>query len=335
MNTAHDEHNVEIPTPTAIPARGLWWAGVLLLWMGCSGAPPVPQPKTSAATDKKATSGPACDRSVWPPGWETMEIEAKWLLPRQQAQSAEGIAETFHKIFPDGGQKYGFDLEIVLGGISRKVVDIYYDTPAATLGTASEVLRHRTSYTAADQKPFARIEALEAATWERSWERVDHKGPPTRLGAMWFRHEKGACRLWDRYGNRPCPQPVESAAAVLGGKHPEHEAIASLRQRHPDLPLDKLRPVAENVDYRYRVLFSKNEEPLLELSLDRIRYRALPSGEPVNEIEVELELVTSDRTAADVEMLFDVARKLRAEQGWIPSTGDKGGSIVRDVCRER
>ena len=266
-----------------------------------------------------------------PDGWEKMEIEAKWSVP-------EGKYAELKEAFPDGGERYGYKLEVRWGGIPRKYVDSYYDSAGKTLSAALHSLRWRTRYTSDLETDDGTLRTLESAGWRRDWERVQYKSTPVRMGAVWFREEAGDCRTWDRRDRDLCSLPRGATSEdVVHGAAPDHEAIDRLREDHPDLDLPALRPVLEVVDYRYRVILHETDEEgdagreVFELSLDRVATTDLATRDVKRSVEAELEVVADPKTEADVRALLDVAARIQEEFGLAPSTTSKGGNEVSDI----
>jgi hypothetical protein len=75
-----------------------------------------------------------------PIDWQAMEVEAKW------STSASEIKK-IKKIFKDGSQKYGYNINVRWGGQERKFVDVYYDNSIGMLSDELHVLRSRVEVT--------------------------------------------------------------------------------------------------------------------------------------------------------------------------------------------
>ncbi len=246
-----------------------------------------------------------------------MEIEAKW----------ETTKSTFHAMvdaFPDGGEKYGYELNVRWRGKPRRFYDEYYDTSAGELFEDLHMLRHRQRFESPDRiSPKDSVEDLEDARWKFNWQRVQYKSTPTRLVATWFRDERGDKRL-------SADEVDETFECSGNGPHPaEDDPIELLLADHPGLDCRELDIVLQVVQFRYRVKFRNDRrEPLYELSLDKI-VTTTPGGQTHVSYGVELEVLRDMGLRADrVAELFSLASKLESEFGLRQATESKGRLFV-------
>ena len=274
-------------------------------------------------------AGPGChgSRAKWPEGWQGMEIEAKWEIDNK-------TYDRLVQAFPDRSEKYGYRLKVRWDKISKKFVDVYYDSPEGELGEALHSLRHRTRYTS---KPLAQNNALEAlrrADWRKDWERVQYKSTPRRMNAVWFRFEAGDDYVWERKGEdlRRTHEGI-TAAKMIAGEFPKLPAATKLREDHKNLDFSKLVPVSTVVDYRYRVLFLKGNREVYEMSLDRVSTQT-PGADPVQSFEAELEMV-KPFDEEDLSALMDLATRIQSDFALRPSTTSKGGNEVPEWNAEK
>ena len=309
-------------------------ASAALILVACGGAPaPAPVEATSMPTGPMAPPPPdlaaslRCGPDTWPGAWQDMVIEAKWLMPAADLATYEKLVTAF----PDGGTREDYTLAVKWDGAILRYADIYYDTADGALGRDDHVLRHRVRAVAEPPPVSDSLEALDAAKWHREYERIQYKSTPTRLGAIWFRIEKGGCDVWNPRGGT-CGAVATNVQSVLTGRAMEHPAMHKLRRDHPDANLATTTPVLEVVDYRRGVELKKGGETWFELTFDRIGIRPLPDGTPVQELEVELTLARNKRGKAELAELFLLAQRLQDEFGWTPSAGNKGGGLVPDAC---
>lgn len=267
-----------------------------------------------------ATNGQ--ERASLPENWSKMEIEAKWEI------NAEKYDELV-RAFADDSEWSGFKMNVRWGGVSRKFIDIYYDTGSSSLSRNLHSLRHRTRYRSVPQAANNDEESLDVANWQEDWQRVQYKSTPCNIGATWFRIEAGNCRTKDAGGDRLCvgSRPL-TVLSVLGGELPSHAGISLLARDHSDILLTELQPILHVFDYRYRVLFEKDGRAVYEMSLDRVTSTDLIAGGTVRTFEAELEIVSSDRTKKQVEDLIRIADQIQNDFELTPSTRSKAGLPV-------
>lgn len=262
--------------------------------------------------------------SELPRGWEAMEIEAKWKITLTQYD--ELVAA-----FREGGEWQGFDLNVRWSGISRKFVDVYYDTPALDLASALHSIRHRIRFRSNPRAPSNALGALQAANWDEDWQRLQYKSTPCRIDSVWFRAESGACKLADANPDdaRLCAAGLAlNPATLLAGHRPSHDAVDAMVSDHPGLVLPSLAPRLHVLDYRYRVELRVLEEAVFELSLDRARSTDLYQGGVSDSFEAELEIISDVRTSEQVVKLLALAATLQQKFLLTPSTRSKGGVEV-------
>lgn len=259
---------------------------------------------------------------VLPTNWSEMEIEAKWEMTAEQYDE---LASTF----ADGSDWSGFQMNVRWGGVSRKFIDVYYDSSSMTLSRDLHSLRHRTRFQSIPRATDNSPASLDAANWQEDWQRVQYKSTPCNIGATWFRVEAGDCRTTDSNGDGLClsDRPL-GVLSILGGAFPAHEGISLLSQDHPDFLLSDLRPILHVFDYRYRVLFENDNRAVYELSLDRVLSTDLIAGGTTHSFEAELEIVASDRTEQQVIELIQLAQQIQEDFNLTPSTRSKGGLTV-------
>lgn len=259
-----------------------------------------------------------------PPLWETMEIEAKWRISSwtfnsMMAAFVDGAAYTV------GGTTY--TLNVRWGGISRKYVDDYYDASGEPLAAGQHSYRHRTRSTSDPTAPGNSWAALEAASWEKDWEKVQYKSTPWRLDAVWLRREDGACRIWPPGS---CPPPTD-LASVVGGS-PTHPANGALLVDHPGFDFTTMAVKTKVTDYRYRIeLYESGAvDPSFEVSLDQLETRTHTDGfaTGTKSYEAELEIVKSGFTIDDVRELFQIVKKMEADFPLRATRVSKGGIPV-------
>lgn len=260
----------------------------------------------------------------FPSGWATMEIEAKW-------DTTEPTFNSIITAFPDGGSKYGYDLNVRWGGVPRRYTDVYYDNPASDLFNALHMIRHRqrheTGGVIAITDTFA---DLDSAGWPTlNWEKVQYKSTPTRLAAVWFRTEQGDAQLTPTQvtdtlaGNAPTPPytATDNPVDLLLGDHPGFDFSALIE-------------VLGVVQYRYRVEFLDpvSGDALYELSLDKIV--TTPSGSPsIESYSVELEALKSgSHVESSIDQLLALMLILEEEFGLTRATQSKGGVEVADTA---
>jgi len=252
-----------------------------------------------------------CDfiSDLLPPGWQNMEIEAKW-----GANSA--IYNSIVSDLYDGRSFEGYILNVRWSEISRKYIDYYYDDNASTLMNNLNSLRHRTRYRS--NAPNNDLNTLINATWTENWQKVQYKSDPFRYGATWFREETGNCKISDNECNCNDLNSIMWDNCV-----PSHPAIERAFQDNPSFNESNNGPRFTVVDYRYRIELLKGGVPYYEVSLDRI-----VDGATV-EYEVELELVKSSKSLSDMDELFRLVGVFESTYSSLsPSIQSKGGISV-------
>lgn len=260
----------------------------------------------------------------FPNGWATMEIEAKW-------DATEATFNSIITAFPDGGSKYGYNLNVRWGGVPRRYTDVYYDNPASDLFSALHVIRHRqrhrTLSTVAITDSFAN---LDSAGWPTlNWHKVQYKSTPTRLAAVWFRTEQGDAEL-----------TTVQVTSTLAGTAPTPPYTATdnpvdlLLGDHPGFDFSQLTEVLDVVQYRYRVEFLDpgSGDPLYELSLDKVVTTA-PGTSPVYSYSIELEaLKAGSHVESSIDRLLALMLLLEEEFGLTRATQSKGGVHIDDTA---
>ncbi len=318
--------------------------------------PPVRRLVLEPLEDRRLLTAPVVDLGVhamqsdWPDSWATMEIEAKW-------RTTESVLETIWDDFGANDADRAFTvadttehyrLRVRWNGRPMRFSDTYYDDPSASLSNATHSLRHRQreQWNGVDAAPDFGDDLsvlLDYPRWVGSWQKVQYKGTPQRLGAVWMRSEFGAAQL--------SPQQV---AATLNGEtlavHRGDDPVANAEADHPDLvwmddlPLaDRIDDFIRVVDFRYRVQFFDRDtgEERYELSLDKVRqYRQDASGDYTiytDFYEVELEALIDggdnpqEHSEAELDDLFQlVAWFENGYPGLEPATVSKGGNEVVD-----
>lgn len=289
--------------------------------------------------------------SAWPDGWETMEIEAKWTTtePVLETLKAEFNTDDSDRAFTFAGTTEYYDINVRWKGRPRRFTDHYYDNPSKDLSDAMHGLRHRTrekwdgTHTAPEfDDDLSHV--LDNSAWRETWQKVQYKGTPERLGAVWMRDEFGSAQL--------TPQQVADTlngetVAIHGGDDP----VASAEADHPDIVWMGDTPLASRiddfllvVDVRYRVQFldPHTGEERYELSLDKVRqYWKDPNGEYTTYVcffEAELEALIDDgdqpqeHTEAEISELFRLVGWFENRYATLePSTTSKGGNQVIDI----
>ena len=257
-----------------------------------------------------------------PKRWKNMEIEAKWVIDKA----------TYNKLvrnFADGKEGYGYKFSVRWGGISRKYLDVYYDTHEGKMGRALHSLRHRSRYRSNPVAKNNTLDELNAASWIEDWQRIQYKSTPCRIGATWFREEKGRCRIRDRRSRRLCVSGKQvDVNEIISNKKTTHKAVVALLNDHPGFNIKSLYPSIYVFDYRYRIEFLRNGEPIFEMSLDRVLSTDLRSGLSKIFYEAELEVLDQE-TLDDVKNLLAVSREIEKDFGLKPSTLSKGGVSVK------
>ncbi len=258
----------------------------------------------------------------FPPGWEEMEVEAKWSASRN----------AFERIItdmPDGGNIFGYQLAVRWRGIPRKFVDFYYDSELGSLAKASHSLRHRTRSTSSPRASSRGFSILLNSAWDKDWERIQYKSTPIRQGAVWFRREVGDCKIWDKDSEDLCIDlPTSDAMQIIVDPTISHEAVTFMQSNHPDLDRSQLKPYLVVTDFRYRVEFKLSGDAVLEASLDHLIAENLVTGGIVREYEVELEVIAESPTEENLAELFRVAKLMQERYNLSPSAVSKGGNEV-------
>ena len=239
-----------------------------------------------------------------PLGWEEMEIESKWEFTEEKFR-------TLIKEFSHQTELFDYEVRERWGGIARRFLDVYYDTPDNALGMARHSIRHRSRSVSKPRAKDNEPATLEAAHWEKQWERIQYKGTPCRIEAAWLRTESGDCKLSDEDGKDLCCLAPVSAGQVLSGEFPNHEAIVGLKQDHLTLDLSRLKPLLNVVDYRYRIeLFDPaSKKAIYEISLDRVLSTNLRTGKTWRSFEAELEIVADMITVDMVHGLLKLSEE--------------------------
>jgi|GEM_PF-1784868 len=290
-------------------------------------------------------------RGSWPERpvpWRAMEIEAKWEIDRDIYRDL--IAKLVHET------KYmGFDLQVRWKGAPRVFVDYYYDTANGALRESLHNVRARSQFGYNDVSSWGehwntnhgndalfdkvRGDLASGDATTLRWQRVQYKSTPTRIGSVWFRHEVGNCRIYDRKGEKLCSGFEDNKKdahldALRGAK--VHSAVTLMRREHPDIKLDLPEHKSEVLDLRYRIVFARAGRKLYEMSLDHVQ--TTRKGESSkSSFEAELEALpqkvdgqTVPLTEIQMNGLFRLADKLQWLFQMVPSTRTKGGIEVRN-----
>lgn len=296
----------------------------------------------------------------WPENWRDLEIEAKWGADRATFLA---LHEKFSTIEEFGGYK----LNVRWRGRPRVFIDTYYDVSQDgrfVLREHMHNLRHRRRYDhkdrrnwdwkPADEGLFDFFDSTRDTTWDEEWHRLQYKTQPSRIKAIWFRNEVGACKLYDNEGKGLCDgfegdeNSTEAYKKALTGEKP-HPAMTVLAQDHAGLAINPdEHAVIHVIDFRFRVEFIRVEEPenegddlkeivVYELSLDHLKNTNLITGVIQEDFEAELELVKPDKDEgrvlvnSDLSGLFDLVGAIEAEfKDLTMSTTTKGGVAVPD-----
>ncbi len=255
---------------------------------------------TIHATFKLAWCNISAD--ILPIGWETMEIEAKW-------SSNEQTHANIKRNFLNGSTFEGYTIGVRWGGNEKQYIDYYYDDTNNTLFNNLHSLRHRTRYTSGSE----------------DWQKVQYKSTPYRFGAIWMRKEFGSCKIAPLDDECVCN---DKDNILAGTCDPQHEAIAELLNEHPGFDFSSNHQVLTVDDYRYRILFKKDNIEYYEMSLDRII-----DGANVY-YEVELELVKEGYNYDDLVELVKLVEIFESDADYLlqPSIKSKGGITVPDEC---
>ncbi len=250
----------------------------------------------------------------FPPGWEVMEIEAKW-------DASESVFNTIIDAFPDGSQKYGYDLNVRWSARPKRYTDLYYDNSKQDLFGALHAIRHRkrasTSSSISITDSFSTLGNTKFGI--PNWQKVQYKSTPVRLAAVWFRTEKGAQKLTST-------QVTNTLAG--SAPHPANDnPVALLSSDHPGFDLNTLDVVLKVVQFRYRVEFKDPVTgiPAFELSMDKI-VTTVPGQPSKSTYGVELEVLQN--VESNVEKLLSLALTMEAEFGLTRAVTRKGGIQV-------
>ena len=279
--------------------------------------------------------------SQWPQtptSWRDMEIEAKWDIDRTTYLAMIEHLKTT--------TAYGYTLNIRWRGLPRVFVDNYYDKPDHELRTAMHNLRHRRRYQhkqrewdwqAGESSLFNGFNQ-HPEQWTEQWQRIQYKTTPSRVDAVWFRHEIGDCRVYDEDGDDLCAGFEENSTELykkaLSGEI-SHEAMNAVKLDHGEYAFTEGHQVIQVVDFRYRVEFLQGETVIYEMSLDHLQSTNRETGEVKESFEAELEIVKAkdERTEEDVLGLFRLAEKVAWHFNLKPSTHTKGNVEVPDTLQ--
>lgn len=266
---------------------------------------------------------------LWKDG--EMEVEAKWSTDES----------TINQIIADFSNRSEWKGYSVSTESWKKFVDDYHDNAGSTLSQAQHVLRMRKRFESnAQLSNTASLTSLRQAksfTIE-NWTKVQYKSTPVRFGATWFRIERGNCGGPSISGKLPCPEGGGSDALniVRGiGDGYNHPAIQTgLLAEHPDYDFSTQKRKFSVEDYRFRVLFKKENQQYYEMSLDKMITHTEGKAEELD-FEVELELTNIPPSHPDVIELFHLVRMLENEYKprptpLTPQTTSKGGIDVKD-----
>ena len=262
-----------------------------------------------------------------PKGWKQMEVEAKWETTRSEFERA--IID-----LSDGTTAFGYSLDVRWGGVPRKFIDHYYDTPSGVIRDATHSLRHRTRLRSNPNARSRKLSELINSNWQKDWERIQYKSTPVRRGSVWFRHEVGECKIWDSMNQDLCADLATTVASdVLQDVSTAHPATSLLLTDHPNLDRTQLSPVVTITDFRYRIEFKRDEVAVLEASMDHLISENLRTGEVNFNYEIELEVITDTPSDMDMIELFRVADLLQRQYNLTPSIRSKGGNYVPESGR--
>ena len=169
--------------------------------------------------------------------------------------------------------------------------------------------------------------------WDKDWERIQYKNTPIRSGAIWFRREVGDCLIWDTDKDTVlCPGLTrkDDADEIIPNATMVHPALTLMQQDHPDVDRSTLRTTLAVTDFRYRVEFSIDEVPVLEVSLDTLISENLQTRAIATEYEVELEIIADEPADENLKELFRVTQLMESQYQLTPSGRSKGGNHVPD-----
>lgn len=253
-----------------------------------------------------------------------MEIESKW-------DTTDAAFNSIVTAFPDGGSKYGYDLNVRWGGVPKRYSDAYYDNPASDLFNVLHTIRHRQRHETAGGIAITNTFAnLAGAGWPTlNWQKVQYKSTPTRLAAVWFRTEQGDATL-----------TAVQVTNTLAGSAPTPPYTATdnpvnlLLGDHAGFDFSQLAEVLGVVQYRHRVEFLDpvSGDALYELSLDKI-VTTIPGSPSVESYSVELEALKSGpHVESSIDRLLVLMLILEAEFGLTRATSSKGGLEVADTA---
>ncbi|MBL6989597.1 MAG: CYTH domain-containing protein [Bacteriovoracaceae bacterium] len=273
-----------------------------------------------------------CGVDQAPRQWKDLEIEAKW-------QASNKTYKKLVKALKHGKQFEGYKLEVRWNKNSRRFVDTYYDVKNDKLNNLGHALRVRNLYVPKGKIGADTLKNLRRANWKKRWSRVQYKSTPKRVGAVWFRAEKGDCLVYseDKNDSGLCQETKNqglSAKDAVKGNWQEHPAIGAMLDDHPHLDFDKLKPFMKVRDYRYRVEFHQGGEAILEMSMDRLTTTFQDSNKKeTNDIEIELEIIKPNYNKRDLKSLFKMVELFQNRFDLKPSTSSKGGNTIKNACR--
>ena len=169
--------------------------------------------------------------------------------------------------------------------------------------------------------------------WDKDWERIQYKNTPTRSGAVWFRREVGDCLIWDTDKDEVlCPGLTrkDDADEIIPNATMVHPALTLMEQDHPNVDRSTMRTTLAITDFRYRVEFSIDDVPIMEVSLDTLISEDLQTREIATEYEVELEIIADAPADENLQELFRVTQLMESQYQLTPSGRSKGGNYVPD-----
>lgn len=250
-----------------------------------------------------------------PENWDQLEVEAKWVADEDKIQE---IKDTF----VDGTQMYDFNVKVRWKGKEKVFVDRYYDNENNDLSNNGHVLRSRTVYKDA----------------KKEWSKVQYKSTPSRVGAVWFRNEKGGCftshSKKSRRGDR-CYSENKKAKDIIKAKNPEyleHAAIKFMLEEHADFYDYDIKKKFEITDKRYRIVFEDDfNNPVFEISLDSYEKENAETEEITEHYEVELEILCAGTSEETLTKLFSVAEKLENDFSLIASEMTKSDISIDNL----
>ncbi len=276
-----------------------------------------------------------CGFDQMPAEWADMEIESKW----------EGTKEQYDALaaaLTNGAKKFGYDMEVRWDGIPRRFVDIYFDTEDQQLVNSGHALRYRTQYSTDAKRGDDLVGLYAAKNYSANWTRLQYKSTPERVGEVWFRQEKGDCRVWlpeNDNADDKCKIKEKDifkdnnfSALNLSKEAKKHDAITRLLSDHPKINLKGLKAFSAVEDFRYRVVFKEKDVVVFEMSMDRLRTTKLANHEVSDSYEIEFEILKEGYGTRELHMLFELSKKLRKEFNLSPSENSKGGNFIKARC---